>query len=186
MRSIPMLTTLALLVAAGHVSAQTQDPQGGQVQGQAQMQGQMTKEDEASLRRLPEQFAAAWNKHDAHAMAALFADDADLVNPMGRQARGRDQIEKLFMEEHAAMMKGTKFTNACGTPRYLAGNLAAIDCTFSVTNMKAQNGKPLPEMKGMYTSIAMKAGNEWKIEMVRAMVPQQPPAQTQQSRAMHK
>jgi len=49
--------------------------------------------DEAGIRATDEVFAAAWNKHDAKAMAATWAKDGDLVNPFGRVAKGRAEVE---------------------------------------------------------------------------------------------
>jgi steroid delta-isomerase-like uncharacterized protein len=54
----------------------------------------MTKED---IERLDDQGIAAWNDHDAEAWAALFADDAVLIdwtNP--EQMRGKDGARGLF------------------------------------------------------------------------------------------
>jgi uncharacterized protein (TIGR02246 family) len=35
----------------------------------------------------------AWNSHDAHAFAAIFARDADFTNVFGMVAQGREAIE---------------------------------------------------------------------------------------------
>src|SRR5262245_18082227 len=73
-------------------------------------------------------FAAAWNKHYPNALAAIFADDGDLLNPMGQVARGRAKIEKLFTMEQSGPMKGSTFKNECAAPRMLKPDLALTDC----------------------------------------------------------
>jgi ketosteroid isomerase-like protein len=47
----------------------------------------------------------AWNRHDAAALAALWHEDGDLINPAGRWAQGRAQVEKLFRDEQSTVMK---------------------------------------------------------------------------------
>lgn len=44
-------------------------------------------------------FILAWNRHDAAALAALWHEGGDFVDPNGRAARGRAQIEALFRDE---------------------------------------------------------------------------------------
>src|SRR5437016_2744913 len=39
-------------------------------------------------------FKAGWNSHDPKAMAAVFAEDADAIDPMGRKAVGRAAVER--------------------------------------------------------------------------------------------
>lgn len=41
-----------------------------------------------------EQYIAAYNRHDAAAVAALYTDDAVFVNPDGTELSGRDQIQR--------------------------------------------------------------------------------------------
>jgi SnoaL-like domain len=47
-------------------------------------------------------FILAWNQHDARALAALWHEGGDFVDPNGRAARGRAQIEALFRDELGA------------------------------------------------------------------------------------
>src|SRR5262245_6266778 len=68
-----------------------------------------SRDDEGAIKQLQSDFVNAWNKHDSKAMTAVFDDDADLINPQGRHARGREQIERLFRDEHASALKDTKF-----------------------------------------------------------------------------
>ncbi|HEX9148245.1 MAG TPA: hypothetical protein VF958_03705, partial [Thermoanaerobaculia bacterium] len=51
---------------------------------------------EAQVRARSQEFAASWNRHDPKAMAGVWAADGDLINPFGRTAKGRNEIEKLL------------------------------------------------------------------------------------------
>src|SRR5688500_6010127 len=60
-------------------------------------------DDIAGVKKQCAAFVDAWNAHDPKAMAALFAEDGDAINPHGRVATGRAEVEKMFTDEH----KGT-------------------------------------------------------------------------------
>jgi len=49
---------------------------------------------EASIRQALAGQADAWNRHDAKAWSASFADDADFVNVLGMLFQGRAEIER--------------------------------------------------------------------------------------------
>ena len=48
-----------------------------------------TAADQAAIAKLQTDWTAGWNKHQAKDMAAVFAENGDMVNPMGRVAKGR-------------------------------------------------------------------------------------------------
>ena len=59
----------------------------------------------AALRAVDEQFVAAFNRGDVAAIAALYAEDAVLMDPGGPDlfVRGRDAIRKVFSDLFATM-----------------------------------------------------------------------------------
>ena len=57
---------------------------------------------EPALRELIAKQAEAWNRHDAHAWAEPFLEQADFVNILGMLFEGRAQIEK----RHADLFNG--------------------------------------------------------------------------------
>src|SRR5262245_3280832 len=59
----------------------------------------------ANVRKSCSAFVTAWNKHDPKAMAAIFTEDATIVNPFGVKAKGRAEIEKLFTTEQTGPLK---------------------------------------------------------------------------------
>src|SRR5258706_2478929 len=71
--------------------------------------------DEAAIRKVFAGFGDAWGKDDAKSMASHWAEDGDIVNPQGRRANGRAEIEKLFADEHSTAFKGTHITFSEGT-----------------------------------------------------------------------
>lgn len=133
--------------------------------------------DDAAVLKVHEDFAASWSKGDYKALAGAFADDADLISPFGRAAKGRAEIEKAYMEEQTGPLKGTHFTSDCKSGvRMLKPDVAVVTCAFEVTNGKLPDGSAMPPMKGIYTATMMKAKNKWSIVVGRPMIPFVPPA----------
>lgn len=131
---------------------------------------------EAAILKVHEQFAENWNKDDAKGMAAMFADDADLINPLGRVAKGKAEIEKLYQDEHSGAFKGSHFTSDCkGGVRVLKPDVAIVTCSFEVTGGTLPDGKPMPVMKGIYTATMTKTKNRWQVVAGRPMFPFTPP-----------
>src|SRR5512139_3059103 len=59
------------------------------------------EDDEAALvRKRCGVFVEAFNKHDAKGMASAFAEDGDVIDPMGTRLEGRSAIEKMYAEGH--------------------------------------------------------------------------------------
>src|ERR1051326_519784 len=100
--------------------------------------------DDAAILKVHEDFAASWNKDDAKGMASPFADDADLINPLGRVAKGKAEIEKLYQDEHTAAFKGSHFTSDCKAGVHVVKpDVAIVTCSFDVTGGKLPDGKAM-------------------------------------------
>src|SRR5262245_54235227 len=52
--------------------------------------------DEKGIRQSADEFAKAYNAHDAKKLAALFAADAEIVGEDGNSTQGRSDIEQAF------------------------------------------------------------------------------------------
>ena len=134
------------------------------------------KEDDAALRQRNDEFCAAWNKHDARLMAALFAADGDLINPFGRRAHGTAEIEKLFTTEQTGPMAGSTYTGTVESIRYVGTALAIVDVSGEITGMKGPDGAAAPPFKHHVTWIVEKKADKWLSIAVRAFVTLPPPA----------
>lgn len=107
-------------------------------------------------------FRDAWNRHDADALAELWADDGELNHPWGYRAFGRAAIRKLLADEHQASMSASRLTITSITP--LAGEpnvVAEIDGVLD--DVSAPNGRrySLPHrMSVMFVA----DGGAWRIK----------------------
>ncbi len=136
--------------------------------------GKEIKQEEA-IRKPVADFAAAWNADDARAMAMMWTDDGDLVQPGGRMTRGRSEIEKRLAEEHSFFYKGSQFTSTVDSIRFIRPDVAVVDGAWQAVGVRAPNGKELPALKGLYTLVVSKKGGKWQAVSSRTMVPAAPP-----------
>jgi len=134
------------------------------------------QDDEAAIRKLSGDFFAAWGRHDVKAMAATFAEDAEIINPFGRVAKGRAAIEKLFTDEHAGPFNGTSYT-ATVSLRMLAPTVAFGDWTSSVTGMHDAAGKALPVFEHHVAVAYVKKDGHWLTAEARPYAFLPPPTQ---------
>jgi uncharacterized protein (TIGR02246 family) len=135
--------------------------------------------DEEAIKAAVTGLVDGWNKHDGKAMAAVFADDAVLINPAGRTAKGKAEIEKLLTDEHTGMMKDVTMAMTIASTRMLKPDVAFLDVDADATGMKTPDGKPLPGKHHVVAVAAKKAG-KWWLQDLRAyayVTPPPPPAQ---------
>ncbi len=128
-----------------------------------------TSKEEAIRNRINE-FVNAWNKHDPRAMSMVFAEDADLINPQGRVAKSRTEIEKLFKEEHSNAYKDSQMALRLAGLRFLAPDVAVGDYEFEVTGARDRSGKET-KLQGHLTDVFKQQGNAWNVATCRPMIP---------------
>jgi uncharacterized protein (TIGR02246 family) len=134
-------------------------------------QTQGTPQDEQAIRNMVTQFVAAWNRNDAKALAGQFTSDGDLINPAGRIARGKGEVEKLLAEEQSGRFKGTHMSMTLKHLRFLKPDVAIVDEEFEITGLQG----PQTTMKGLITVVLRKDGDHWLTTSARPMVPVQMP-----------
>jgi uncharacterized protein (TIGR02246 family) len=130
---------------------------------------------EKEVRAAGDAFVAAWNQHDAKAMAAVWAPDGDLINPFGRWAKGRAEIEKLFSDEHATFMKGTTYSIGNYKVRFASPAVAVVDWDGEIAGMRAPDGSAMPAFKHHVVDVYAKKGNKWWLLAARATAFLPPP-----------
>ena len=120
----------------------------------------------------------AFNKGDAKAAAALFAEDADVINPAGVTGRGRPAIEKVISADMTSVLKGSKnqkFT--AENVRELAPTAWLVDATHEVPTMAMPDGTTKPGK--LHVIFAVNKSKDGKMQIVSArpyMFMQQPSA----------
>lgn len=156
-------TVLAAVLGTGVPGAAAAAPAGGA---------------DKQLRAQLDRFVEAWNHGDAAAMGPLFAKDADLINPFGRTASGRDGIVKFFSDELATLTKGTHFEVKEFSPHLMRPDLAVEDMDIEISGgtLAPDPAKPLRNHAFL---VVEKQGGHWQVRHLRAwayLPPPPPPA----------
>jgi uncharacterized protein (TIGR02246 family) len=127
--------------------------------------------EERAVRDAVERFGAAWNRHDAKAMAAAFAPEGDIVNPYGEVVKGRPALEALFAKEQIRFAHGTRFVDTVESLRFLKPDVALVDGALTVSGVRgAGPDAPPTTLKGRYTDVLVKQEGRWQILARRVML----------------
>ena len=135
------------------------------------------KPDQA-ITRTAESFFDAWNKHDVGTMVSFWADDATLINPMGRVAHGRAGIEALLGDEQTTVFKAsTAKVVDMQVTRSLGPNMAFCDGEMTVDGAQGPDGSAMPQMKMHLALIMERKGDRWLFAEARPYAFGQAPPQ---------
>ena len=113
-------------------------------------------QDKATIEKLNDAWAAAFNKGDAAAVAAMYTEDAYVLPPGAELIRGRAAIEG-FWRQAAQQMGDAKLTTVDVLP---LGPGAAREIGKVTLKTKSQ---PLQEIVGKYAVVWLKVGGDWKL-----------------------
>jgi uncharacterized protein (TIGR02246 family) len=147
---------LAAIVAVGAYVATGKMPAVA-VGPQIKEKGQPAKERRA-------QFITAFNKGDAKAVAAFWAEDATYVDQVGHEYKGRPAIEKLYEKVFAAR-KGAKLAIHVIASKMVSPEVLLNDGVTEVT--PADGG---PGTTARFTAVLVKKDGEWYLQSVRDSV----------------
>ncbi len=126
--------------------------------------GQTTEAiDRRVIQELIDRFVDAWNRHDARAFAAFFAEDADFTNWRGTGATGRSKIEEFHAPMFATIFKNShqKYTDI--RIRFVRPDVAAVDVHWELTGATDSQGNPRPDRQGVLSFAMAKNNGEWQI-----------------------
>jgi uncharacterized protein (TIGR02246 family) len=113
-------------------------------------------QDKATIEKLNNAWTAAFNKGDAQAVAAMYAEDAYVLPPGSDIVKGRAAIE-AFWRQAAQQMTDAKLTTLDVLP---LGRTAAREIGTVSLKTKSQ---PPQEVVGKYAVVWRKIGGQWKL-----------------------
>ena len=122
-----------------------------------------TKPDEEAVRKLPQAFVDAWNKHDGHELAKIMADDVDFVTVGATWIHGRPDFEKY----HTRLLSG-RFRESTTTPlqiavRFLRPDIAVVHWSWTIVGDKNPDGTVRQRRYGMMTMVVKKRNGTWLV-----------------------
>jgi uncharacterized protein (TIGR02246 family) len=130
---------------------------------------------DAALDKLAADWAAAFAKGDAKALAGFYTENAVRVTPEGGKVIGRGAIEKEFVSNFAGPWKGAKITINVGSTQPVGADIAVNEGTYEVTGLHTPDGKPAPPLKGSYLNTIVKKDGAWMLASNAAIAPPPPP-----------
>jgi uncharacterized protein (TIGR02246 family) len=116
--------------------------------------------DAAGVRQSCEAIVNAWNKHDAKAIAAVFAEDADMVTPDGQLHSGRAAVEKAFAADHAGAMRQSTLYVLKEPVRFPTPDTAVSDAEVEVRDVVGPDGTK-STAKLVVTNVWKRANGKW-------------------------
>jgi uncharacterized protein (TIGR02246 family) len=122
-----------------------------------------SKADEEAVVKLPQEFCAAWARHDGHALAQIMAEDVDFVTVATTYLHGRPDFEKF----HARLLNG-RFKDSIITPlettsRFLRRDMAVVHWSWRIEGDKNADGTARQPRFGMMTLVAEKHQGNWLV-----------------------
>jgi uncharacterized protein (TIGR02246 family) len=122
-----------------------------------------TRDDSAALeivRSVTSSFFDAWNRHDVSAMAALYTQDAQVVNSLGLWWRGSPDVERGLGQMNAI---GPSLRPDSTWARLLTEDTALCIVDYTVGGFTRPGGQSVAEQKALSTFVMMKTGRGWLI-----------------------
>ena len=129
----------------------------------AQMQPKVSEADAASVKAVVAGYDDAFNKHDAHAVGALFADEGDFTNMRGASKHGRKDIEQNYGNLFNGALRIVHRTDTVKNVRFITPEVAEMDADWEMTGAKAADGSDLPVRKGGLDWVIAKVSGQWLI-----------------------
>jgi uncharacterized protein (TIGR02246 family) len=122
--------------------------------------GKAPAADVQAIRAVDEAFVRDYNAGNVKALAAMFTEDAEVVEDEGERYEGREAVEKSFTATFAAN-KGAKLALEVENLRFLTADVAKEEGRSIVTPPK---GAPAVRF---FTVLYVKSGGRWLISSVR-------------------
>ncbi len=129
----------------------------------AQSQAMGSDADSAAIKKTCADFSESFTRHDGHAVAMTFAEDADFTNMRGIHSNGRKDIEKWFSGLFNGNLKDSVRTDTVRSIRYFSPELAAVDLDTVITGTKSADGSVIAPRKGLMVVLMTKQNGRWLI-----------------------
>jgi uncharacterized protein (TIGR02246 family) len=122
-----------------------------------------TEVDQDAIQALIDRFMDAWNRHDAHAFAGVFAEDADFTNRLGMSATGRSNIADFHAPMFATIFRNSHQAYTDSKIRLIRADVAAVDVRWEMTCVLDAQGNPRPDRQGPLSFVMSKDRAQWQI-----------------------
>jgi len=119
--------------------------------------------DSGAIRQTISDWSSAFDRHDAHACASRFVEDADFVSVSGLTFHGRKAIEDHYVTAFSSTLKDAHRTDSVKSIRFLSPVIVSVDVDWEMTGSKTSNGSERPLRKGLLEPVLVKENGQWLI-----------------------
>jgi uncharacterized protein (TIGR02246 family) len=131
----------------------------------AQGQAQGSEADSKAIRQIYAEWYEAFSRHDPHAAAMTFTEDADFTNMRGVHNHGRKEIEAHLAMIFAGALGSARRTDTVRNIRFFSPELAEADADTVISGTKAADGSEGPPRKGLMVTTMTKKDGRWFISV---------------------
>ena len=131
----------------------------------AQDSSKATDADSAAIKQTFTDFYESFSRHDAHATAMTFAEDADFTNMRGIHRHGRTEIEAWFANLFKGNLKSSDRTDIVRSIRFFTPQTATVDADTVIAGTKTADGSEGPPRKGLMIATLTKQSGHWLISV---------------------
>lgn len=130
----------------------------------AEAEKKIPAEDEKAIRQIVDTLESAWNALDAKTTASVFSDDAEFINVVGMQWRGKAAIEKAHAVYFELLFKNCKLHTDEVTIRPLGPEHAIATWVCTQDTFTTPSGSVVPKHQNRLTLVVVKGAKDgWKI-----------------------
>ena len=133
------------------------------VRAQTQVEG--SEADSQAIKQVFAEWYESFSRHDAHAAAMTFAEDADFTNMAGAHNHGRKEIEGHLARLFAGNLKDARRTDVVKNIRFVTPAIAEADADTVITGTKAPDGTEVAPRKGLMVTTMTKQNGRWYISV---------------------
>ena len=119
--------------------------------------------EEGAIRAHFQDFADAFAKGDARAVAAGYTDDADIVRPNQPPVVGRAAIQAFYEQMFAGPLKGVAKTTQVDRVRLVTPTVAVVDSSYTL-----DRDEPALHVRGTSLSVLEKRDGLWVAVLSRS------------------
>ena len=111
----------------------------------------------------PRAFTDAWSARDAAAMAALFAEDADLLSLTGHWAEGRKAISETLKGEMAGAFSRAKLVTGRTKARMLTPVTAHVMQRYVLSGILSPEGTDIGRVGAILSAVLVEDDGVWRV-----------------------
>lgn len=124
---------------------------------------ELSKEDDAAIRKVLVDYDVAWNTHNMKALDRVFCEDAEFVNVVGMHWRGRADIIAAHAAYHATIFKDVGIKTDTIDLRPLSADIVIAVVTCTQDTFTTPGGEVVKQHQNKLSYVFTKTGGEWRI-----------------------